>query len=70
MQRIPNSLVQHAYREANKSVDALARLGHALSSDFVVFPSPPAEALGGDAFLFFSFFLLSLLPKNYFFFLK
>lgn len=50
MQRIPNSLVQHAYREANKSVDALARLEHALSSDFV-FPSPPAEALGGDMFL-------------------
>lgn len=50
LQRIPNSLVQHAYREANKSVDALARLEHALSSDFV-FPSPPAEALGGDMFL-------------------
>lgn len=69
--RIPNSLVQHAYREANKSVDALARLGHALSSDFVGLSFSPSWGFGRwrvpALFLFFSFMMLSLFTKKLFF---
>lgn len=46
--RFPHSKVQHVYREANRSADALPRRGHAMQEDYVVsdiFPSNEISSL-------------------------
>ena len=39
--RIPQIRLRHCYREANRCVDGLARLGGLQATDFVVFMCPP-----------------------------
>ena len=41
--RIPQKSFRHIYRETNKYVDYLARLGTLLESDFIVFSSLPVD---------------------------
>ncbi|KAL0010834.1 hypothetical protein SO802_005942 [Lithocarpus litseifolius] len=43
--RIPQIRFRHCYREANRCVDALARLGGLQSIDFAIFVSPPMGLL-------------------------
>ena len=41
LKEIPNKHVIHTYREANQSVDALAKLGAQFLANFFVFCNPP-----------------------------
>ena len=50
--QLPQKIFRHVYREANKCVDLLARIGLLLDNDFIVFSSPPvdlASVLKADA---------------------
>ena len=45
LKHIPQTKVQHCYREANFYVDALAKLGSSLDQSFVSFCNPPLNLL-------------------------
>ena len=41
LKRFPQAQIKHCYREGNKCVDRLARLGTDMEENFVVFNAPP-----------------------------
>ena len=43
--QIPQTRVRHVYREANRYVDFLAKIGTGLQNDFAIFSSPPVDLL-------------------------
>ena len=43
--QIPQVRFRHVYREANRCVDHLAKLGCSMDVDFVVFSCPPVDIL-------------------------
>lgn len=43
--QIPQMRVRRVYREVNRCVDFLAKLGTSRESDFVVFSSPPVDLI-------------------------
>ena len=45
MEKIPHHTVKHVFREANRSVDALAIMGCNLQEAFVFFNFPPSDAI-------------------------
>ena len=45
MEKIPHHTVKHVFREANRSVDALAIMGCNLQEAFVFFNFPPSDAV-------------------------
>ena len=45
LEKIPHHTVKHVFREANRSADALARMGCNLQEAFVFFDYPPSDAI-------------------------
>ena len=43
--QIPQTRVRHVYREADRYVDSLAKIGTGLQNDFAIFSSPPVDLL-------------------------
>ena len=41
--RIPQTRIRHIFREANRCVDFLAKLGTSCEDDIIVFSSPPVD---------------------------
>ena len=45
LSQIPQVSVNHCFREANRSADALSRMGSKLTQDFIIFDFPPSDVI-------------------------
>nr|XP_023886258.1 uncharacterized protein LOC111998394 [Quercus suber] len=62
--QIPQVLIRHCYREANRCVDKLASMGGKQQAEFISYNCPPVDLFSFIDFDLFGLFLRRLCPAN------